>query len=61
MSARSPSRKPLTWLAYLIRGAKAEQLGHVKALDADRVTAVASAEFGVPATRILVRQVGSHA
>jgi hypothetical protein len=55
MSARAPSPpKPQTWLAYRIRGAKAEQLGHVEAPDEDGAIAMAAAEYGVPACRILV-------
>jgi hypothetical protein len=57
MSARTPAKKPplATWIAYVIRGAKAVQLGHVEATDRDAAIAAAAAEFGVPPARILVR------
>jgi hypothetical protein len=57
VSAHRPSRKPQTWLAYRIRGAKAELLGHVYAPTMEGAIAAAAAEYRVPASRILVQQV----
>jgi hypothetical protein len=60
VSAHRPSRKPQTWLAYRIRGAKAELLGHVYASTMEEAIAVAAEEYRVPPSRIMVQQV-SHA
>ena len=61
VSARRPSRKPQTWLAYRIRGAKAELLGHVEAPTREEAIAAAAEEYRVPPSRIVVLQVGGHA
>ncbi|HWE15557.1 MAG TPA: hypothetical protein VG758_00015 [Hyphomicrobiaceae bacterium] len=62
MSARTPSppKKLQTWLAYRMRGAKAELLGHVEAPDEEAAIAAAAAEYRDDPRRILVQQV-SHA
>ncbi|HEX5999983.1 MAG TPA: hypothetical protein VFZ16_11415 [Hyphomicrobiaceae bacterium] len=58
MSVRTPERsRPPTWLAYRIRGAKAELLGHVDGRDLDEAIAAAAAEFGVDPRRLLVQQI----
>ena len=55
----APSKPPLiTWIAYRLRGAKAAQLGHVEAPDMESAVAAAAAEFGVPASRVLVQAIG---
>jgi hypothetical protein len=61
MRARRPARPksaPISWLAYYIRGAKAALLGHIEAPTPEQAIAAAAAEYGVPPTRILVRQLG---
>ena len=60
MSARTPSppKKPREWIAYRMRGAKAERLGHVYAPTQEEAIAVAAAEYRVDPRRILVQQVG---
>ena len=62
MSARTPALpdKPRTWIAYQVRGAKAVMLGHVDASDWEGAIAAAAAEFGMPASRIIVRAVSRH-
>ena len=59
MSARRPAppKEPRTWIAYRVRGAKAEWLGHVEAPTMEAAIAAPSAEYGVPPNRILVQQV----
>jgi hypothetical protein len=60
VSARVPSRSK-TWLAYRIRGAKAELLGHVYAPNREEAIAMAAEEYRVPPGRILVQEVGGLA
>jgi hypothetical protein len=57
----APPTKPRTWLAYRVRGAKAELLGHVDAPDEAAAIAAAAEEYRVPASKILVQQVGARA
>jgi hypothetical protein len=60
MSARRrlPPAKPREWIAYRVRGAKAAWLGHVRAPTMEAAIATAAAQYGVPAARILVQQIG---
>jgi hypothetical protein len=53
-----PPKKPQTWLAYYVRGAKAELLGHVEAADIEAAIAAAAKEYGVPSSRIIVQPIG---
>jgi membrane-bound lytic murein transglycosylase B len=59
MSARTPAppKKPREWIAYRMRGAKAERLGHVRAPAMDEAIAEAATEYGVDPKRILVQRV----
>jgi hypothetical protein len=60
MSARRPlahPKKPRTWIAYRICGAKAAWLGHVEAPTMEAAISAAAREYGVPPSRILVQQV----
>jgi hypothetical protein len=57
MSARIPSRRPPTWVAYRVRGAKAAWLGHVEAPTMEAAITAAAAEFHVPPGRILVQRI----
>ena len=61
MSSRRPApSKPLTWIAYRVRGAKAALLGHVQATSMEEAVAMASVEFGVPAAWIVVQAISRH-
>jgi hypothetical protein len=61
MSARVPTpKKPRSWLAYRIGGAKGRQLGIVEAPTLEAAIAAAADEYHVPASRILVQPI-SHA
>jgi hypothetical protein len=42
---------------HRVRGAKAVWLGHVEGTTMEAAIAAAAAEYGVPATRIIVQQV----
>jgi hypothetical protein len=59
MSARTPAAppKPREWIAYRMRGAKAERLGHVTAPTMNEAIAAAAKEYHVPPSRILVQAV----
>jgi hypothetical protein len=60
-SPPAPPKRPSTWIAYRIRGAKAVWLGQVEAVDRDAAIFVAAAEFGVPAVCVIVQRIGNNA
>ena len=57
MSARTPAlpKKPRTWVAYRVRGAKAAWLGHVEASTMEDAIATAAEEYRVDPKRVLVQ------